>query len=383
LEESAGSSGLTEEQAATDLLLRRLLGTAVADRYPDSDRFDIKHPYFSAQQTTHGAAIELCVLLLFWLSKDPMSAIGKAPREALARSPAVRSILSASLKDQSQLGRIARAIFGRYLSWLHYFGEEWTRQQMTSLFPADNSELRDAAWISHLQSDSGPVDTLLDELKPCYAQQIARLGDSTSEGRDASDNRFSEYLMVRYLWDLLPEDLLQQFWQVAPVQLRRHAMWFMGRQIAGTEERHRERAILYWNRRLQSAKTAQNPEPYRKELGTIGQWFLWKVDDSWLMDQLLLMLNAGFAPNDGLGVVDKLAEHIPERIGQVVEISKALVRRPEMDSWILVSQADSLRKILVEGKKNESPIVRAGVQEIISYLASRGNTSFLDLAEES
>jgi hypothetical protein len=35
LEEGTESSGLTDEQAATDLLLRQLLGTAVADRYAD------------------------------------------------------------------------------------------------------------------------------------------------------------------------------------------------------------------------------------------------------------------------------------------------------------------------------------------------------------
>jgi hypothetical protein len=35
LEEGTDSSGLTDEQAATDLLLRQLLGTAIADRYAD------------------------------------------------------------------------------------------------------------------------------------------------------------------------------------------------------------------------------------------------------------------------------------------------------------------------------------------------------------
>jgi hypothetical protein len=345
---------------------------------PDTDPFDIKHPYFSAEQTILGASIELCILLLFWLTKNPVSTISKAPREALSYMPDVRIIFEEVLKDKSTDGRITRAIFGRYLGLLGYFGEKWVRQQMPNLFPADNQELREAAWISHLQSDSGPFSPLTDELNSCYAGHIARLGENAD--REISNNRLSEYLMVLYLWDELPEALLDQFWQFAPATLRRRAMWFIGQQLGGANEIHKARAISYWERRLQLGTKANDPDSYRKELGTIGQWFLWKVDDSWLMDQLLLVLNAGFAPNDGLGIVDKLAEQIPEKIDQVVEITKALVRCPEMDSWILVSQAASIRKILVEGKKSDSSTTRASVQEIISYLSSRGNTSFLDLS---
>jgi hypothetical protein len=42
--------------------------------------------------------------------------------------------------------------------------------------------------------------------------------------------------------------------------------------------------MTYWDRRLQLAKGAS---PFRKEMGTIGVWFLWKVDPAWLMEQLL------------------------------------------------------------------------------------------------
>jgi hypothetical protein len=317
--------------------------------------------------------------LLHWQSKDPTSEIGRAPREALSHQPELRDIFERTLKDASTIGRFGRAIFGRYLGSLCYFGEEWTRQQLPNLFPANDKELREAAWIAHIQSDSGPVGTLSDELIPYYAEHIASLSDKDSSDGVASNNRLSEYLMVLYLWDKLPEDVLQQFWQFSPASLRRHAMSFMGRQLAGSIEEHKIRAISYWERRLSLAIEANDPEPYRKELATIGQWFLWKVDESWLMDQLLVMLNAGFAPNDGLGILDKLAEHIPGQINQVVEITKALVKRREMDSWILVSQAEALRRILIDGKQSDSPITRESVQQIISFLSSRGNTSFLDL----
>ena len=141
----------------------------------------------------------------------------------------------------------------------------------------------------------------------------------------------------------------------------------------------RSRAVAYWEERLGAATRASDPEPFRRELGAIGQFFLWEVDRVWLMDQLLTMLRAGFAPNDAFGVIDNLAKILPERIDKVVEVTNLLIRQPRVEAWIFASQDQSLRTILVEGKKSATPGTAATVREIVSYLASRGNPSFLDL----
>jgi hypothetical protein len=344
-------------------------------------RVDRKRPYLAALQTARGAAIDLCVLLLFWQSKDPASRIGQAPRHALARAVDVRAIFEAELQDRSPLGWIPRAILARYLTWLFFFGEDWLRSQMTNLFPPDNKELRDAAWVGHLQDDQWPAIELVGVLHPWYAEHIASLGcNEAPPGYEESKNRLVDHLMILYLWERMPEDLLQQFWDLAPVNERRHAMWFIGRHMVPTNDL-RTRAMSYWDRRLQAAVRAGDPEPYRKELGIIGLFFLWDIDPHWLMDQLLLTLNAGFGPTDAMGIIDNLAKQVPERIDKVVEITKALVRQPKVEAWIFASEDQSLRKILVEGKKSSSPLTVAAVKEIVSYLSSRGNTSFLDIDE--
>ncbi len=178
--------------------------------------------------------------------------------------------------------------------------------------------------------------------------------------------------------DKLPDELLRQFWDSAPVSARRHAMWFMGRHMVPTNNL-RSRARAYWEERLRAATLASDPEPFQRELGTIGHFFLWEIDRVWLADQLLIMLNAGFAPNDAFGVIDNLAELLPERIDKVIEVTNLLVRQPNVQAWIFASQDQSLRTILVEGKKSPTPGTAAIVREIVSYLASRGNSSFLDL----
>ena len=301
------------------------------------------------------------------------------PREALAHSPEIRLILETELEDRAPSGSIPRAILGRNLTWLSYFGLDWLWVHFAALFPATDSDLAAAAWLGHLRHDHGPVGELMDLLYPHYALHIASLGqnDATS-GFGEANNRLTEYLMVLYLWNELPDQLLQQFLEFAPVSLRRHAMWFMGRHMLPSNNLS-GRAIAYWDARLGAATRASDPEPFRTELGTIGQFFLWDVDRIWLTDQLLIMLKAGFAPNDAFGVIDNLAKLLPEQIDKVVEVTQLLVRQPRVQAWIFAAQDQSLRTILVEGKKSSTPRTAAAVKEIVSYLASRGNPSFLDL----
>ncbi len=345
----------------------------------EARRGDSNQPYVAAIQTARGAAVNLCVLLLFWQSKDLSSVIGQAPREALAHSPELRLILEGELADRSPAGWLPRAVLGRYLTWLFYFGETWLREQIDNLLPSGDINLVASTWLGHLRNDKEPVGGLVDRLHPYYAAHIASLGrKDLPQGYEEAGNRLAEFLVILYLMEKLPDDLLRQFWDTAPAITRRRAMWFMGRHMVSTNG-YRERAMGYWQERLRAATQASDPEPYRQELGMLGQFFLWDVDRLWLADQLLLMLNAGFAPNDAYGVIDNLAKLVPEHIEKVVEVTNLLVRQPKVEAWIFAAQDQSLRAILVAGNASAAPRTVATVKEIVSYLASGGNPSFLDL----
>jgi hypothetical protein len=51
-----------------------------------------------------------------------------------------------------------------------------------------------------------------------------------------------------------------------------------------------------------------------------------------------------------------------------------------VNSWIFLAQESSLRQILIAGRQSGSAATQASVQEMISLLAARGNTGFMDLA---
>ena len=98
-----------------------------------------------------------CASCYSWLSRDASTPIGAAPREALQNLPEVRQALEAELADRSPDGRVPRAMMGRYLRWLFYFGEGWLKSMVAALFPANDDDLRRAAWRSHLGHDEGPL----------------------------------------------------------------------------------------------------------------------------------------------------------------------------------------------------------------------------------
>jgi hypothetical protein len=376
-----GAKGITfTHYGAVRSIVLELTGRAMLQPAPSAKELSRDgHPYFSAQQTAIGLGVELVVLFLFWASKDPSNEIGRAPREALDRDGEMRALLETALDQTGTAGRAARAIFGRYLNWLCYFGEAWVRAHMPTMFPKDDMPLRMAAWIAHLQSDQQPAPVVIEVLPELYAEHIAVVGGADEAfGGDNSRERFVEYVVILYLWEKLPETMLEEFWRKAPPPLLRHAMSFVGRHLVNDNPLH-QRARTYWDRRLEIARAASDKSPYRKELGVIGIWFLWNIDADWLFPQLMLLLNAGFAPSDGISVIDKLAEHIPDRTDAIVEIVRALVRDPEVQPWIFGAQEQSLRAILVAGKASSSPITVASVQEIISVLSARGNPAFLDL----
>jgi hypothetical protein len=75
LEEGASSSGLTEEQAATDLLLRRLLGTAIADRYADFCRLTSGKLPLTVSRPLAGHALRELDSLIRHVLAVPMDAV--------------------------------------------------------------------------------------------------------------------------------------------------------------------------------------------------------------------------------------------------------------------------------------------------------------------
>ena len=380
-----GAEGIAFEHADR---VRSIVETLIriAPDQPEIEDFEERYhrePFFAAQATLRGLAVELCVLLVFWLSKDPSSPWAAEPRKALSNFPEIRDFFDDQLADRTPAGRIPRAIMGRYLCFLFYFGENWLRAHMDALFPQDDEALRGASWYGHLAHDQQPILDLVPELRFCLAEEIARLAAGGEQvDREFRRERFADYLMVLYLWGSLPDDLLESFWEHAPSGVRQHSMWYLGTQLPAPDmpDATRARGFSYWERRLDAARRSDNPDAFRAELGAIGQWTLRDpIDDQWLADQLLNMLQADFVPTDAFSVVDWLAKIAPRNVDRAVEILSALLRNPRVDQWAYMTQREPIRTVLAEGLAHGTRETIADVHELIGFLSSINETGYIDL----
>jgi hypothetical protein len=384
-----GVGGIPTEHADA---VRSLVATALAltPNSIDVDDFDEKfdrQPYFTAQETSRGIAVELCVLLVRWLNMDT-DKDGGALRAAFSANPEIAQTLEAQLADHSPAGRIPRAIMGRYMRILEFNDGDWLRTQMPALFPADDRGLRNAAWYSHIKNDGGPISELTPELRDCYLEEATRLSSDTN-ATDGSDRhfrreRFATYVMVLMLRGILPERLLEEFERHASSDLRRHAMWYVGNEVSRPASEipddARARGLAYWERRLAAATAAAEHTPYGEELGVISHWcFHGIVDELWLSDQLLALFEIGLAPRNGHGTVEWLQKLATRHVDRAVEVLWSLICCPGVERWTYITDQAPVRFVLGEGRDKGTPVTVARVREAVSFLATVGGSYFMDL----
>ena len=89
------------------------------------------------------------------------------------------------------------------------------------------------------------------------------------------------------------------------------------------------------------------------------------------------MQRSGFAPSSAYSVVDWLAKISVSHADRAVEVLEALVTNPGTERYM--GQEQSIREILVAGQTLGTPATIERVGEVVSYLASLGQTGYLDV----
>ncbi|MER8705118.1 hypothetical protein NKH49_05995 [Mesorhizobium sp. M1088] len=373
------SFGLESEVRAQVLSFYESSSPADSESFEETYRRQV---YFAATSTSRGAALELCIQLIFWLSKNPETAVGKDPGNALTALPEIKSILDAEVARSGADGRIPRAVIGRYLGWLSYFAANFLAANATNFFETPDAQLRDAVWLSHIQMGTGPLSWLATQMSDCYRNEIQRLAENVpGADREHLTERFTHYLVILYIVDALPEDVYAQFWNDAPIEARQKAMWFLGTQLALPEGERRLRAQSYWDRRLLAAsEPPAQSTVFQNEIGAIGQFYYQRgLDPDWLMQQTIAASNAGYGPGQTFHLVDRIAEFSSPLPHRAVETISTLIKNRHLDMMELGVRSQNLRAIFVAGLSTGDTRAVSNVVDAINFLTVAGDTSCLDL----
>ena len=92
---------------------------------------------------------------------------------------------------------------------------------------------------------------------------------------------------------------------------------------------------------------------------------------------LLRMLRLGFEPSLVYSVIEWLAKVCETHVDRAVEVLEALVTNPHANYYM--GQEQSIRTVLVSGRGRGKPETIARIDEVVSYLASIGQTGYLDI----
>lgn len=347
-----------------------------------------------ALNSTRGQAIHAVIQYAWWVCRSipknealPSSAGVSSGFDAV---PEARRVLEVHLDTNRDPSLAIRAVYGQRFIWLWLVDRQWAKTNAHRIFPSDDSQRPywEAAWSSYLAFSQLYWD-VFEALPRQYELAVARINTVPVLPRLAVEpkERLAEHLALLYWGGRIANDesdaLWVRFWSTAPAEVRKHALWFLGRLLYDAKEPPDGQLTIrlqdLWKQRLAAAGAADNPEAHVAEISQFGWWFCSKkFSEDWALEQLEAALQfSGYADPDHL-VFGALAEAAEKRPLESVRCLEKLISKA--NEWHLTAYEKDLRRVLVasKGAGGEAVLVMA---RVVNALARRGMLKFRDLVD--
>ena len=361
-------------------ILQELADDPDPSREEESDRGEGMDPATLSLNTVRGATFHALMAYVWWRAKR-REATG-LPRDGLEARVADR--LERHLAPEHEPTLTIRSIYGQWFPYLATVDEEWVRAHVLRVFPLDpaDADLRDIAWETYVTFNRAYKNTL-DLLREEYAAEIEAVGTRTTNvrpgGRDR-DESLVDHLLTLYGHGYieLGDPLVERFFSLAPLQLRKRAIEFVGLSLTNAtavDEDETARFAELWANRLSAFKAGQTSAD---ELTGFAWWFsAGKLDDTWSLTQLrALLANSGRVDPDHT-VAERLATLVDSHVDPVVECLSLLIDASDR-RWFVQGARDEIRTILARGLSSGNGASKTA-REIVNRLAAHGHTQFTDL----
>jgi hypothetical protein len=337
-------------------------------------------PAHVALNSTRGWAVRTTVSYAYWVRASS----DKEPGDFDAM-PEVRHLLDAHLDPEHDPSLAIRSVYGQFLPQLTYLDSQWSRANLSRIFPdqPELSALRDAAWGAYVIY-AQPYDNLLNILRPSYAQAIERLGTEgaafrwTGHPRDPEE-RLAEHLMTFYWRGALPlddGDLVERFFASAPVELRAHALEFLGRSARHYPELGKAEAgrlTTLWEARVREVLGAGGETD---ELKAFGWWLAADgLGLDWRIEQLARLVDARIGPDDAFLVFEALrdaASAHPQTVARLLRQYLDLIDT----TWTVSAHTADIEQALRPALESDDARTRNEAIETVQKLGALGHRQF-------
>jgi len=175
----------------------------------------------------------------------------------------------------------------------------------------------------------------------------------------------------------------QEFWGTPRVEVRAHAVAFIGSVFAENdalppEVSDRLKALLEW--RLSVAEDPDGSGDLAMELGHFGWWFrAANLDENWLLVQLERILRiTGGRIKDDYDIVERLASIAQAHPMRAMACLRQILEA-DRDGWLVSGHEEAIREVVRQARLTEEPDAQKAAVDFTHYLGSLGFLQFRDL----
>jgi hypothetical protein len=350
-------------------------------------------PSFLSINSPRGRAMETVLHYSQWVRNSLKKSAPNAPQPDLEAMPEVRRALDRHLDTSCEPTLTIRSVYGQHVAWLANLDLKWFRDNASRIFPEETeaSAYFNSAWDSFVVFNH-PHDSLLSELLPAYKKAVSEIERPRTTKHSGSPGQSLAQHLMAYYWrghiEFDGEDrLLAEFYGRAPSELRAHALWFIGRSVAGWEAEVpatvMERLRNLMDRRVAAAEQSGQPDTFEKELSSFVWWFTsQKFDDRWSLETLLRVLRMTRKMGDDMDLVKRLAALCPQYPVECVECLGLLIEG-DRERWILVGTEVDAQLLVKAALESQRPEAIRAAKGLVELLIGKGYYSFRRLLEST
>lgn len=296
-------------------------------------------------------------------------------KRGLDELPEARATLDRHLDPTVEPSLAVRSVYGQWFPWLLLIDSVFAQACVERIFPEATGEepFFWAAWGAYVVFCNA-YTTVLPVLRPVYARAIQATDDGIAL-KVAHNEHPAEHLadhLMAYYWrgelSLGTNDLVDMFFARGNTKLRLHALQWVGRSMATSEDaisgEVTTRLTALWDWRMSRAYVAS------EELQAFGWWFgSGKMNNDWALKTLHQVLALSVLPEPDHMVAERLAILANEYPFQAVE---SLDRMIDLASkgWSIHGWLESARGILESGLRSGDETTKRLAERVIHKLGT-------------
>ena len=335
-------------------------------------------PVTLSLNTTRPSAIRASIAYALWLQRMAVGNDVEAVETGWLTTgvPEVGDLLDECLRNDPSTS--VRAVVGQHFTNIYAIDRAWATSHVATLFPNEDTPLREAAWGSYVIY-SAPYNELLHAVRATY-ERSAELAGSPGHGfrwlNGDPRSRMGDHIMVFYWRGLLELDdpLLATFWQRASSQVRTDALTSVGRAVSeggALSDEQQERVAALWKFAIENRSHGDG-----SELGAFAWWFpSAALPAAWRLEKLIELLDLGVRPDPGFLVMRELASVSGDEPLLAMRALRSLLEL-ERAGWTISTSRDEIAGALTAALGSQDRAARDLAVETVNWLGAIGYRDF-------